>query len=40
MTERKYVHDLEVLLGFQSELQSSGVLSADTIHNLFPLLLR
>lgn len=38
MTERKYVHDLEVLLGFQSELQSSGVLSADTIHNLFPTL--
>lgn len=38
MTERKYVHDLEVLLGFQSELQSSGALSADTIHNLFPTL--
>lgn len=36
MTERKYVHDLELLLEYQTELQSTGALSADTIHYLFP----
>lgn len=36
ITERKYVHDLELLLNYQSELQTTGALSADTIHYLFP----
>lgn len=36
MTERKYVHDLELLLDYQTELQTTGALSADTIHYLFP----
>ncbi|KAF5094146.1 hypothetical protein D0Z00_003684 [Geotrichum galactomycetum] len=36
ITERKYVHDLEQLLEYQTALQASGLLSADTIHYLFP----
>lgn len=36
LTERKYVHDLELLLDYQTELQTTGALSADTIHYLFP----
>lgn len=36
ITERKYVHDLEQLLEYQTVLQASGILSADTIHYLFP----
>lgn len=36
ITERKYVHDLEQLLEYQTALQASGILSADTIHYLFP----
>lgn len=36
MTERRYVHDLELLLDYQTELQTTGALSADTIHYLFP----
>lgn len=36
LTERKYVQDLELLLTYQARLQSSGLLSADTIHYLFP----
>lgn len=36
MTERKYVHDLELLLEYQTQLQTTGALSADTIHYLFP----
>lgn len=36
VTERKYVHDLELLLEYQTELQTTGALSADTIHYLFP----
>lgn len=38
MTERKFVQDLEVLHEYQCKLQDSGLLSADTIHNLFPSL--
>lgn len=36
LTERKYVQDLELLHTYQCKLQSSGLLSADTIHYLFP----
>lgn len=36
LTERKYVQDLEQLLTYQTRLQESGLLSADTIHYLFP----
>lgn len=40
LTERKYVQDLEVLVQYQTELQNLGILSADTIHFLFPNLLQ
>lgn len=36
ITERKYVQDLELLLTYQTRLQTTGILSADTIHYLFP----
>jgi cell division control protein 24 len=36
LTERKYVQDLEVLVQYQMELQNLGILSADTVHFLFP----
>lgn len=35
-TERKYVQDLEVLVQYQTELQNLGILSADTVHFIFP----
>lgn len=34
-SERKYVQDLEVLQDYQRKLAEDGILSQDTIHNLF-----
>lgn len=34
-SERKYVQDLEVLQDYQKKLAEDGILSQDTIHNLF-----
>ncbi|KAK9373816.1 uncharacterized protein V1513DRAFT_448227 [Lipomyces chichibuensis] len=35
-TERKYVQDLELLQGYMKQLQVQEIISADTIHFLFP----
>ncbi|KAK9386569.1 hypothetical protein V1515DRAFT_571718 [Lipomyces mesembrius] len=35
-TERKYVQDLELLQGYMKQLQVQEIVSADTIHFLFP----
>ncbi|KAK9238740.1 hypothetical protein V1525DRAFT_340867 [Lipomyces kononenkoae] len=35
-TERKYVQDLELLQGYMKQLQLQEIVSADTIHFLFP----
>lgn len=34
-SERKYVQDLEVLQDYQRKLAEDGIVSQDTIHNLF-----
>ncbi|KAF8514244.1 hypothetical protein BU17DRAFT_52783 [Hysterangium stoloniferum] len=39
-TERKYVQDLEVMQTYSTALQQNNIIDQDTIHHLFPGLLR